>query len=495
MRCGCASSVCARRLSTRRAVVVGSGPNGLAAAIALAQAGLDVVVHEAADRIGGGMRTDELTLPGFHHDVCSAIHPLGRSSACFAALDLDLEWLESPACLAHPFDDEPAALLYRSLDETGATLGADAAAYRSLVGPLAGAWREIEPLVLGPFPLDPRVPLRLLRALGVPGSLRALHAALATTEGLAQRSFTTRRGRSFLAGNAAHSMLPFDARPSAGFALVLLTLGHAVGWPFPRGGSQAIADALAAKLRELGGEIVTSSPVDDLPPADIVLCDTSPRELARIARLPDYARGYRYGPGAFKLDWALSGPIPWRDPRCARAATVHLGCTYEEIARSEHDPGTVPPFVLLAQPSLWDDTRAPAGQHTAWAYCHVPNGSPSDQSGAIEAEIERVAPGFHDVIVARSVRTAPEMERHDPNYVGGDINGGSAELAQLFFRPVVSLDPYATPNPRIFLCSSSTPPGGGVHGMCGWWAAQSVISRLCVKSAATRRSLAARSTA
>ena len=459
-------------MAAKRAVVIGSGPNGLAAAITLAHAGLDVVVHEAGETIGGGMRTAELTLPGFHHDVCSAVHPLGRSSACFAELDLDVEWLDSPAALAHPFDDEEAALLHRGVDETAATLGADAAAYRKLMRPLADAWREIEPIVLGPFPLDPRVPLRLLRALGVAGSLRALHAALATTEGLAQRSFTSRRGRSFLAGNAAHSMLPLDTRPSAGFALVLLTLGHSVGWPFPRCGSQAIADALAAKLRELGGEIVTSSTVDEVPRADVVLCDTSPREVARIARLSDYARAYRYGPGAFKLDWALSGPIPWRDPRCAQAATVHLGCTYDEIARSEHAPGTVPPFVLLTQPSLWDETRAPAGKHTAWAYCHVPHASDVDMTDAIESQVERFAPGFRERVLARSARGPRELEAHNRNLVGGDLNGGLMDLRQLYTRPVAKLVPYRTPRKGVYICSAATPPGGGVHGMCGVAAAK-----------------------
>jgi phytoene dehydrogenase-like protein len=316
-------------LPARRAVVVGSGPNGLTAAITLAQAGLEVVVHEESDRIGGGTCTDELTLPGFRHDVCSAIHPLGRSSTCFAPLELDVEWLDSPACLAHPFDDDEAALLFRSVDDTCATLGADANAYRNLIGPLAQAWRQIEPLVLGPFPLDARAPFRLLASLGLAGSARSLHAALSTAAGLARRSFDTPRGRAFVAGNAAHSMLPLETRPSAGFALVLLVLGHAVGWPLPRGGSQAIADALAAKLRELGGDVVTSSRVDELPQdADVVLCDVSPPELRRIAGLPEYATGYRFGPGAFKLDWALSGPIPWRDERCTQAATVHLGASF-----------------------------------------------------------------------------------------------------------------------------------------------------------------------
>jgi phytoene dehydrogenase-like protein len=437
----------------RKAVVVGSGPNGLAAAITLAEAGLHVVVHEAADAVGGGMRTEELTLPGFRHDVCSAIHPLGR-----AAFDRGVEWLESPAALAHPFDDDEAALLHRSVDETAATLGRDADAYRGLV---RARWYGLEPW-------------QLLRAFGVRGSLRAVSSA----EGLVQRVFTTDRARAFFAGNAAHSMLSLRTRPSAGFALVLLTLGHTVGWPFPRGGSQAIADALAARLRELGGEIVTSSPVDELPRADVVLCDTSPRELARIAHLPDYARRYRYGPGAFKLDWALSGPIPWRDARCAQAATVHLGSSYDVIARSEHAPGTVPPFVLLAQPSLWDDTRAPAGKHTAWAYCHVPHASAVEMTEPIEAQVERFAPGFRERILARSARGPHELEAHNRNLVGGDLNGGLMDLRQLYTRPVARLVPYRTPRKGVYICSASTPPGGGVHGMCGVAAAKVALRDL-----------------
>src|SRR5947209_11915110 len=316
------------RFSARKAVVVGSGPNGLAGAIALARAGLDVVVHEASPHIGGGMRTEEVTVPGFRHDVCSAIHPLGRSSACFRKLELDVEWLESPVCVAHPLDDDEAVLLHRSVDETAAGLGVDSRAYRRIVGSVADAWSAVEPLVLTPFPLDARAPLRLLRELGVGPSLTALRTAVGSAASVAEREFAGPRARALLAGNAAHSMLPLEGRPSAGFALALLVLGHVVGWPFPRGGSQALADALAQRLAESGGEIRTSSPVDELPDADVVLCDVSPRELLRLAgpKLPErYARAlrkYRYGPGAFKLDWALSGPIPWRDERCAPAAAV-----------------------------------------------------------------------------------------------------------------------------------------------------------------------------
>ena len=473
----------------RRAVVIGSGPNGLAAAITLARAGLDVVVHEAADRVGGGMRTEELTLPGFRHDVCSAIHPLGRSSACFSELELEVEWLESPACVAHPFDDDEAALLVRSVDETAADLGSDADAYRRLVGPLAAGWRAVEPIVLQPFPLEARAPLRLLQELGAGGSLRALRAALSSADGVARRSFATPRARAFFGGNAAHSMLPLERRPSAGFGLALLTMGHTVGWPFPRGGSQALADALADRLRTSGGEIRVSSPIDELPQADVVLCDVSPRELLRLGRFPvSYERAlrrYRYGPGAFKLDWALSGPIPWRDERCAQAATVHLGGSFAEICDSERAPFerrvSSHPFVLLTQPSLWDDSRAPAGRHTAWAYCHVPNGSDVDMTDAIESQVERFAPGFGDRILARSARGPAELEAYNRNLVGGDLNGGLMDLRQLYARPVAKLVPYRTPREGVYLCSASTPPGGGVHGMCGFAAAKVALRDLAAR--------------
>ena len=464
----------------RSAVVIGSGPNGLAAAITLARAGLDVVLHEAEDTIGGGMRTEELTLPGFRHDVCSAIHPLGRSSACFSELELDVEWLDSPVCVAHPFDGEEAALLVRNVDETAAGLGVDAGAYRGLVGPLARGWRDVESLLLAPFPLDPQAPLRLLRALGVAGSARGLRAALSSADSLARRVFRTERARAFLAANAAHSMLPLEQRPSAGFGLALLTMGHAVGWPFARGGSQSLADALGASLRAAGGEIRVSSPIDEFPRADLVLCDVSPRELLRLGRFPaKYERAlrrFRYGPGAFKLDWALSGPIPWRDERCAQAATVHLGGSFDEIAASERAPGSSRPFVLLAQPSLWDDTRAPAGQHTAWAYCHVPNGSTSSMTEAIEAQVERFAPGFRGLILARSERGPAELESHNRNLVGGDLNGGLMDLRQLSARPLAARNPYRTPREGVYLCSASTPPGGGVHGMCGFAAAKLALA-------------------
>jgi phytoene dehydrogenase-like protein len=468
--------------ATRKATVVGSGPNGLAAAITLARAGLEVVVHEAAERVGGGMRTEELTLPGFRHDVCSAIHPLARSSAFFRELELDVDWIESPAALAHPLDDEQAVLVVRSVEETASGLGADAMPYRSLLGPLSTAWRTVEPLLLAAFPPDPRLPLRALRELGGAASRRAFRAALSPAVGFAERTFSTRPARALVAGNAAHSMLPLERRPSAGFGLALLAMGHAVGWPFPRGGSQALADALAARLRELGGEIRTSSRIDELPDSGVVLCDVSPRELLRIASFPARyeaaLRRFRHGPGAFKLDWALSGPVPWRDERCAQAATVHLGGSLEEIAASERAPGSDRPFVLFAQPSLWDDTRAPAGRHTAWAYCHVPNGSGVDVTDAVERQVERFAPGFRERIVARSALGPAQLEAHDANLVGGDINGGSMDLRQLYARPLAALVPYRTPRRGVYLCSASTPPGGGVHGMCGVAAANVALRDL-----------------
>jgi phytoene dehydrogenase-like protein len=469
------------------AVVIGSGPNGLAGAIALAQAGLDVVVHEAAEAAGGGLRTAELTLPGVRHDLCSAVHPLGRVSPFFRELELGIDWIDSPVCAAHPFEDGSAAVLERDIGATARLLGADADAYRRLIGPLVGAWREIEPVVVGPYPPTLGVFARLAGALGVARTPAALRHALASADSLA-RSFTTERARGFVAGHAAHSMLPLERRPSAGFALALIVLGHAVGWPFPRGGAQAIADALVTRLTELGGEVRTSSTVDELPRADVVLADVSPRELLRLARgrFPaGYAqalRRYRHGPGAFKLDWALSAPIPWTADECRRAGTVHLGGTLAEIAASERQAwggeAAGRPFVLLSQPSLFDDARAPDGVHTAWAYCHVPNGSADDLTERIEMQVERFAPGFRDLVLARSALGPAELEAHNRNLVGGDLNGGAMDLPQLVFRPVRRLVPYRTPLRGVYLCSASTPPGGGVHGMCGFGAARVALRDL-----------------
>ena len=470
------------------AIVVGSGPNGLAAAIVLARAGVSVRVFEAADVVGGGMRTEELTLPGFAHDVCSAIHPLGVASPFFRTIplaELGVEWIESPAALAHPFDDGTAALLERSPEATGETLGPDAARYRRLFRPLARNADAILPGLLSPLGV-PAHPLAFARF--------GARAALPATA-LARLTFRGPRARGFFAGLCAHSLLPLSQPATAAFGLTLGMLGHSVGWPFPGGGSQRLADALAAELRSLGGEIETGHRVQslaELGDARAVLLDVTPRQLIAMAgdTLPTRYRRrlerYRYGPGVFKLDWALDGPIPWRASECERAATVHLGGTLEEIAASEREPwrGTVAerPYVLLAQPSLFDLSRAPEGKHTAWAYCHVPNGSPLDVSERIEQQVERFAPGFRDRIVARSALGPAELEAHNANLVGGDINGGAADLRQLFARPVARRSPYTTPLPGIFICSASTPPGGGVHGMCGQHAARAALRQLGVSS-------------
>ncbi|MBI3764713.1 MAG: NAD(P)/FAD-dependent oxidoreductase [Chloroflexi bacterium] len=474
--------------SLHNALVVGSGPNGLAAAITLARAGLSVTVFEANDTVGGGTRSAELTLPGFTHDVCSAIHPLAVASPFFRTLPLaeyGLEWIYPPASIAHPLDDGTAVVVERSVEATSETLGRDAAAYRRLMSPLVADWDKLAVDLLGPLPLPPRHPIALTR-FGLP--------AVFPARALAKILFRGERARAVFAGMAAHSMMSLDQPLTAAFGLTLGATAHAVGWPMARGGSQKIADALAAYLRSLGGEIVTGKRVesiDELPPAREVLFDVTPRQLLRIAghRLPE---GYRYGVGVFKMDWALDGPIPWKAAECARAATVHLGGTLDEIAASERAVwrGEQPerPYVLLAQHSLFDPTRAPEGQHTAWAYCHVPAGSTFDMTERIENQIERFAPGFRDRILARSVKTTVEMERYNANYIGGDINGGVQDIWQLYTRPALSLVPYAIPtrrdvplerlpSQRLYLCSSSTPPGGGVHGMCGYHAAQVVLKQ------------------
>jgi phytoene dehydrogenase-like protein len=416
------------------------------------------------------------------HDVCSAVHPLAVASPLFGRLELDVEWIHPAAPAAHPLDDGPAVVLERSLAATAEQLGRDGRAYRELLEPLLRSWPAIQQVLVGSHPVSPRRALRLLREPGLRGIVSALEAA----RPVAERRFAGEDTRAFFAGHCAHSMLPLERRPSAGFGLALLVLGHAVGWPFPRGGAQRLADALAAKLVELGGEIRTSSPVDELPRADVVLADVSPRELSRLARgrLPErYDRAlarYRHGPGAFKLDWALDGPIPWADERVRRAGTVHLGGSLDEISRSEWGAWSgrpaSRPFVLLAQPTLFDPTRAPAGKHVAWAYCHVPNGSAEEMTDRIEAQVERFAPGFGKLILARSALGPAALERHNRNLVGGDLNGGAMDLGQLLFRPVRSLVPYRTPLKGVYLCSASTPPGGGVHGMCGYSAARIALS-------------------
>jgi len=464
------------------AIVVGAGPNGLAAAIALAREGLSVLVLEAKDTIGGGTRTAELTLPGFAHDVCSAVHPLGVGSPFFRSLPLDnygLEWIQPPVPLAHPLDDGRVVVLERSVEATGQALGPDASAYCKLMAPFVDDWDKLAEDMLGPLPIPPRHPFVLARF-----GLRAVRSA----RGLAESIFGGERARALFAGMAGHSMLPLERSPTAAFGLLLGITGHAVGWPIPRGGSQRIADALGCYLRSLGGEIVTGAPVesiDHLPSARTILCDVTPRQLLHMAghRLPTRYRrrleSFRYGPGVFKLDFALDGPIPWEAEACARAGTVHVGGSLPEIAAAERAVwrGEHPekPLVLLAQQSLFDPTRAPAGKHTVWAYCHVPRGSTVDMTDRIEAQIERFAPGFRDRILARSTKSAVDMERYNPNYVGGDINGGIQDLWQHFTRPTFRLVPYSTPLKGLYLCSSSTPPGGGVHGMCGYFAARAAL--------------------
>jgi phytoene dehydrogenase-like protein len=456
-----------------RAVVIGSGPNGLAAAITMARAGWEVTVHEAADTVGGGVRSEELTLPGFVHDVCSSIHPLGRESPFFRDLELPIDWVQPEAPAAHPLDDGTAVVTERSLLATAERLGEDRAAYLRLFDRTVSRWSDFEPVVLGPF--LPR-PSRLLHAV----DLSVTRAGLSSARGLAKR-FRSDRARALLAGHAAHSMLPLETRPSGGIGLFLIATAHVFGWGFPRGGSQRLADALADRLLELGGEIRTGSPVDELPRVDVVLADVVPRELLRIAgdtlpaRYAHSLRRYRHGPGVFKLDWALDGPIPWTAAECTRAATVHLGGTFDEIAESERSPGGERPFVLLTQPSLFDETRAPAGKHTAWGYSHVPLGSTEDMTERIEAQVERFAPGFREVILSRKATGPADLERRNRNIVGGDINGGTMDLRQLFFRPVRRLVPYRTPLKGLYICSSSTPPGGGVHGMCGQSAALTAL--------------------
>ena len=463
------------------AVVVGSGPNGLAAAITLARAGKSVLVYEARDTIGGGMRSAQLTLPGYMHDICSAIHPLALGSPFMRTVPLEqhgVVWIQPPAPLAHPLDDGTAVMLERSVADTAANLGPDAAAYRRLMAPFASHWDRLAEGVLGPL-RPPRHPFALAH-FGLYG--------VQSIRGLADRLFKGERARALLAGISAHAMLPLEQPPSAAFALVLGALGHAVGWPIPQGGSQQIANAMAAYLRSLGGEIAMGVEVrslDDLPAGATMFFDVTPRQLLRISgdRFPAaYQRKlerYRYGPGVFKLDLALDGPIPWKAQECARAGTVHVGGTLEEIASGERAAwrGVHPerPHVLVAQQSLFDPTRAPAGKHTVWAYCHVPSGSTHDMTERIEAQIERFAPGFRERILARHAFSAAQMEAYNPNYIGGDINGGVQDLRQLFTRPTIQPVPYATPDRRIFICSSSTPPGGAVHGMCGYLAAQTAL--------------------
>lgn len=466
------------------AVIVGAGPNGLAASIRLAQEHLSVLVIEAGENVGGGARSAELTLPGFVHDVCSAVYPLALGSPFFRRLPLEkygLKWTQPVVPLAHPIEGENVAILARSVDDTARALGTDGVPYARLMQPLLEHWDALAEELLQPILHVPNHPLPLAR-FGISG--------LRSASGVCGQ-FTKPPARALFAGLAAHSFLPLEQAGSAAFGLVLGLTGHAVGWPLPHAGAQQLSNALAAHLRALGGEIVTKFPVetlDQLPLARAVLLDLGPRQLLRLAgeRLPASYRSrlerFRYGSGVFKVDYALASPVPWKARACATAGTVHLGGTFEEVALGERQVarGEHPekPFVLLAQPSLFDPTRSPPGKHTAWAYCHVPNGSSFNMLDRLESQIERFAPGFRDLVLARHIMTCSDLERGNPNLVGGDINGGAADLRQLVARPVLSPAPYRTPIPGLYLCSASTPPGGGVHGMCGYHAAELALKEV-----------------
>lgn len=466
------------------AVVVGAGPNGLTAAAVLARAGLSVRVYEAADTVGGGARTRELTLPGFRHDPCSAVHPLAIGSPILRQLELErhgLTWLQSEIPMAHPFPDGTAALLARSVAESAASFGPDGPAYQRLIGPLAGRWDELAGALLRPpWAAWPEHPVRLAQF----GLRAAVPAALFDRIGRGDKA------PALLGGLAAHGMAPLTAPTGTAIALVFALAAHTSGWPIPRGGSQAISDALAADLVEHDGEIVLGHEVRslaELPAARAYLLDVSPTALARIAgdllgrHFRSRLERYRYGPGVYKIDYALDGPVPWTAPECPRAGTVHLAPTYGDVraALSAVHAGRMPdpPYLITSQPSLLDPTRAPAGQHTFWVYAHVPSGFDGDLTDAIERQLERFAPGFRDLVLARQVSKPADLEADNPNYVGGDIACGSAAGLRLVARPLLRPTPYATPDPAIYLCSSATPPGPGVHGMCGYHAARVALRR------------------
>ena len=467
------------------AIVVGSGPNGLAASITLAKAGYSVVLLEGKETIGGGTRTMELTLPGFMHDVCSAIHPVGAASPVFKSLSLKnhgLEWVHSPAALAHPLDDGTAITLERSISDTAKSLGTDSKSYIKLMNPLVQNWEKLVNDLLGPLQL-PKNPIPYMN-FG--------RNALRSVNDLARSHFKGERAQALMSGLGAHSILTLDSSFSASFALMLGSLGHAVGWPLASGGSHKIADALASCLYALGGSIRTDQLIvslDQLPPSRVVLFDVTPKQFMEITgpnlneKHTKRLRAHRYGPGVFKVDWALSDPIPWKAGDCARAATVHIGGTFDEIAGSEDavGKGELPdkPFVILAQQSLFDSTRAPAGKHTAWGYCHVPNGSNFNMTERIESQIERFAPGFRDCVLARNTMSPADLEEYNPNYLGGDIAGGAQNFGQIFAKPALRRrGPYSTGLKGVYLCSSSTPPGGGVHGMCGYHAALAALRQI-----------------
>lgn len=465
-------------------VIVGSGPNGLSAGIFLAQNGLRVLIVEAAETVGGGMRTSELTLPNFHHDVCSAVHPMGVLSPYFQELNLEqhgLEWIYPEASVAHPLDNEEAVILSKSIEETAANLGRDAKRYKRLMQPLANHIDWLMEDSLKPLGI-PKHPFFLAKF----GMKAMLPATL-----FSKLFFKDKRAKALFAGCVGHSVLPFNKLFTSALGLVFLASGHGVNWPVAKGGSQSIADALLKCYQASGGEIEFSNTVTDiqsLPDARTYMFDTDPVQLANIAesQLPKRyikrLKKYNYGMGTFKIDYALSEPIPWKDPRCLKASTVHLGNTFEEIALSERAAWKGQycdkPYVLLAQQSQFDATRSPKGQHTCWAYCHVPLGSERDMSAEIENQIERFAHGFKDIIIAKSSISTKAFHRYNLNYFGGAVTGGAADITQLFTRPVARFNPYSTPNPKLFICSASTPPGGGVHGMNGYWAAKSVLKRL-----------------
>ncbi|MBI5930015.1 MAG: NAD(P)/FAD-dependent oxidoreductase [Chloroflexi bacterium] len=467
------------------AIVIGAGPNGLAAAITLARAQKSVLLIEAADTIGGGMRSAELTLPGFIHDVCSAIHPLGASSPFFRDLPLHehgLEWIYPPAAAAHPLDDGSAIILEKSIEATATQLGRDAAIYRRLMTPLVNDWDKLVKMTLAPLLRVPHHPIALTR-FGLP-ALLPLHT-------FAKTFFREERTRALFAGLAGHSMLTMGHIASASFSMVLGILGHYIGWPLAKGGSQKIADALGSYFQSIGGEIITGqwvASLAELPSAQAYFFDTSPRQMVEIAgdKLPtsyqNRLQKYRYGMGVFKLDWALNHPIPWKAAECSRAATLHIGPTLADITASEkaiwQGRNSDTPYLIVAQQSLFDSTRAPANHQTAWAYCHVPNGSTADMTTVIENQMERFAPGFRDCIIARHQMNTADYQTYNANYVGGDINGGVQDIPQLIMRPALRLNPYSTPARGIYLCSSSTPPGGGVHGMCGYYAARSALKEV-----------------
>ncbi len=460
------------------AVVVGAGPNGLAAAITLGRMFKSVLLVEARETVGGGSRSAELTLPGFIHDVCSAVHPLALSSPFFRQLELHrygLEWIQPEIPLAHPFENGEALCLHRSLAATAEMLGADGKAYRDLLQPFVENHERLLLDVLKPLPL-PENPILMARF-----GLKALRSA----KNLAEAKFQSPRTRALFAGLAAHAMIPLDRTATAAFGILLAVLAHGVGWPIVKGGSQGLADALADCFRDQGGEIqtgITVGSLDDLPKADHTFFDVTPRQLLNIGGLdlPENYRSrlsrFRYGPGVCKVDWALGAPIPWKAEVCRRAGTVHLGGSFEEIDAAIRDAHAgrkcVSPYVVLAQSSLFDPTRAPQGGHTAWAYCHAPHGSAEDVTDLIEERIEHYAPGFRGLILAKSSMPPAAMERYNPNYIGGDINGGLQDLFQLYSRPVLSFFPYRTSKKNVYICSSSTPPGGGVHGLCGYYAAR-----------------------